>query len=136
MTRRVLGPFLLVLLGAASVLEAQTTTYRNPSTIEFECPDHATDDGHEVDIVRVSDNVVVQTLNVGDPAAVGTANNMPTVRVTLNVQPVTFGTYRFVVRAIAGTSESENSAPSPNWERVPGRPGNVVIIPRTGALEQ
>ncbi len=87
----------------------------------FTCPDHALDDGHEVDIVD-STGVVVQTIQAGDPAADAQGN----VSVVINVQPVKFGLYTFVVRAKAGALMSPNSPPSEVWQRSPGAPGIPV----------
>lgn len=120
--RNVVIAFGFVLL--ASSATAQTPPVKNPTGLEFTCPDHATDDGHEVDIVRESDGAVIQTISAGDPAEVAGK-----VTVTLNVQPVAFGVYRFVVRALAGTLVSSNSPSSDTWERVPGRPGKPVVLP-------
>ncbi|HAM59502.1 MAG TPA: hypothetical protein DCQ64_30475 [Candidatus Rokubacteria bacterium] len=110
----------MVLLSAVS-LSAQGPP-KNPSQIAFFCPDHDRDDQHEIDVVRVSDGVVIATLLGGDPPLTGTE-----VVVDLNVQPVAFGSYRFVVRAVAGPLRSANSDPSEVWERVPGRPSGIVV---------
>ena len=96
---------------------------KNPSGLAFLCPDHATDSGHEVDIIRESDGVVIQTLSVGDPPL----NAQGEVEVAINVQPVAFGQYRFAARATAGALESDTSVPSALWERVPGRPSGIVV---------
>lgn len=94
---------------------------KNPSAVAFICPDHLTDDQHEIDIVRVSDGTIVQTLLGGDPAL----NMDGEVVIPVNVQPVGFGLYRFIARAVAGGVRSDNSAPSPIWERAPGKPTGV-----------
>lgn len=96
------------------------TIIKNPSGLAFTCPDHSLDDNHEVDIVRESDGTVVQTLLVGDPTADPTTGE---VTVAVNVMPVTFGRYRFVVRAVAAGFTSNNSTPSDVWERAPQSPG-------------
>lgn len=109
----------LVLFGGyASIAQ---TPIKNPSGLTFTCPDHALDDQHEIDIVRQADGVVVQTLLVGDPPADISGD----VQVSVNVQPIAFGLYVFKVRAVAGTSKSDTSNPSPVWERAPGKPTNV-----------
>lgn len=95
---------------------------RNPTGVTFTCPDHALDDGHEVDIVDSVTGVVLQTIQGGDPAA----DAQGIVTVQLNVQPVKFGTYVFIVRAKAGTNMSPNSPPSEVWMRSPGAPGVPV----------
>ena len=104
-------------------LAAAQAPVKNPSGVAFLCPDHATDDGHEVDIIRESDGVVIQTLAVGDPPL----NAQGEVEVAINVQPVAFGQYRFTVRAVAGTLKSVNSVLSDLWERVPGQPSKPVL---------
>jgi hypothetical protein len=100
----------------------QTGNVKNPRTIEFVCADHATDDQHEVDIVRNSDGVVIQTVLLGDPVAVSGV-----VTATINVQPVAFGTYFVRVRAVAGALKSEDSVSSNLFDRVPGAPSSVVV---------
>ena len=97
------------------------TPIKNPSAVAFLCPDHATDDQHEIDIVRVSDGVVIQTILGGDPPLVAGEVVIP-----VNVMPVAFGQYRFVARAVAGIIKSNNSVPSDVWERAPGPPTGVV----------
>ena len=108
--------FLLLVQSA----QAQTPV-KNPAALAFTCPDHATDDQHEIDIVRVSDGVVVATILGGDPPL---QNNE--VIIPINVQPVAFGSYRFIVRAVAGSVKSVNSVPSEIWDRVPGQPSQPV----------
>ena len=46
---------------------AQTPAVKNPSALTFACPDHAQDTGHEIDIVRAADGVIIQTIQGGDP---------------------------------------------------------------------
>jgi hypothetical protein len=106
---------------ALSMLQA-TPPVKNPTALGFICPDHDLDDEHEIDIIRVSDGAVVQTLLAGDPPVV---NGEVVVR--LNVQPVAFGTYVFVVRAVGGGTKSPDSNRSDVWERVPGRPTGVTV---------
>lgn len=113
---------LLLVLGQAGAAQTPAPV-KNPSVVVFECPDHDRDTDHEIDILRASDGAVIQTLQVGDPPADGSGN----VTVKLNVQPIAFGTYWLVVRAVvteAGTTvRSVNSANSDTFERVPGPPG-------------
>lgn len=113
-----LGELLLLAL-----LQTGGGMINNPSAVSFTCPDHATDTGHEIDIVRESDGVVIQTINGGDPPL--NANNE--VVIPLNVQPVAFGQYRITVRAVAGELKSENSPLSDLWQRVPGAPSKPVV---------
>src|SRR3989337_1066418 len=91
----------MVLLSAVS-LSAQGPP-KNPSQIAFFCPDHDRDDQHEIDVVRVSDGVVIATLLGGDPPLPGTEG------------------------VVAGPLRSANSDPSEVWERVPGRPSGIVV---------
>lgn len=116
------GIVVCFLFGFSGMLAAQSAP-KNPSGLAFICPDHATDDGHEVDIVRESDGVVIQTLSIGDPVI----NAQGEVELSLNVQPIAFGSYRFVARAVAGTITSDNSLPSALWERAPGKPSGLVV---------
>jgi hypothetical protein len=109
-----------LLLSAALVLQAAPV--KNPTVIQFDCPDHAQDTEHELDVID-SAGVVISTLLLGDPPAVSGS----TVEATISVQPVKFGSYRFAVRAVASGVKSVNSAPSDLWERVPGQPGKVVV---------
>lgn len=113
----------LVLIGA--VVFAQTPI-KNPSGLAFTCPDHATDSGHEVAVVRDSDGSIVQTFDIGDPPLVGTE-----VVVKLNIQPVAFGRYRFKARASGNSPEgivwSDWSDLTEVWERAPGKLTNLTI---------
>lgn len=95
---------------------------KNPTAVIFTCPDHATDTGHEVDIVSAS-GTVMQTIAGGDPPADASGD----VRITLNVQPIAFGEYFIRIRAIVGAMKSDDSTPSPIWQRVPGRPGGPRV---------
>jgi hypothetical protein len=106
----------LVVIGAPALAQV----VKNPNRATFTCPDHAADDQHELDIIRESDNFVISTLLLGDP--VETAGEVTT---TINVQPIAFGRYYAVVRAVAGPLKSESSAPSNVFERGPLRPGTV-----------
>lgn len=118
---------------AFALLLMQTPPVQNPTAIEFTSVDHGNGlSGYEIDIVRVADGSVLQTLTVAAgqvPQAPTTDCPAPCIRVTLNVQPIAFGVYRGVVRAVSGALKSPSSVPSDNFERVPGRPGK----PRTGS---
>ena len=110
---------LLVLL--PSLLDAQTIP-TNPRGVAFTCPDHAVDDGHDVEIRVRATGATVQVINGGDPAAVGGE-----VTINFNVQPIAFGSYDLVVRAKAGSLSSVNS-PAANFDRVPGAPSGTRIV--------
>lgn len=96
----------------------------NPSKVLFTCPDHDQDTNHEVDIIDAVSGAVESTLLVGDPVA----NAAGEVVITLNIQPIKFGSKRFVVRAVAGAEKSENSVPSDLWRRSPGSPGKATVV--------
>jgi hypothetical protein len=113
----------------AAAVVAQVSIVRNPRAVVFECPDHDQDTGHEIDIVRVSDGAVIQTIQGGDPASGAVVDGLPSVTIPINVQPVIFGAYRVVVRAVAGSFKSDSSDPSAIWERAPGKP----TAPRAGS---
>jgi len=112
----------MLIEAALALAMLQTATVKNPRNVEFTCPDHAIDTEHELDIVRTSDGVVVQTILLGDPAA---ADGV--VRTTINVQPVAFGEYVARVRVVAGTVKSDSSPDSNRFERAPGQPGSVIV---------
>lgn len=105
-----------------AVVLQTSTIVKNPRNVEFTCADHAQDTGHELDIIN-SSGTVIQTLQLGDPPA-GTDG---IVRATINVQPIAFGVYTAKVRAVVGTSKSDDSLPSNQFERAPGSPGSVVV---------
>mgnify|MGYP001582814753 CR=1 FL=1 len=122
MKRLGIGVVCAVLWSAlASPAQAQVPPVKNPIAVEFDCPDHAGDTGHEVDIINAI-GVVVQTLTVGDPPAVNGR-----VTVNLNVQPISFGAYTIKIRAVALEVKSVDSVPSDVWERVPGQPSRPVV---------
>lgn len=100
----------------------QVPPVANPRAVTFQCPDHAQDTGHEVDI-RDSTGAVIQTLQGGDPPADANGD----VTIPINVQPITFGTYTIVVRAVAGSLKSADSVASDAWTRVPGAPAKPVV---------
>lgn len=111
---------------------AQVPPVKNPRTVIIPCDDTSTTNltcadakqvtSYEVDIVR-TDGSVLQTLNV--PAVPPNASNE--VRLAVNVQPTAFGTYTFVVRAIAAGVETDNSPASDPWTRAPGTPGKPLV---------
>ncbi len=117
---------LLALLAVVTSASAQTAPVKNPSTLIFEVsPDHDHPDalGYEADIVRTTDDVVIQTINVGRP----TPDANRDASVPINVQPVAFGEYYVVLRFIAVSptgvrTVSENSERSNTWQRVAGPP--------------
>jgi hypothetical protein len=114
------------MLGELLMLAALVQTRevpKNPTEVIFTCADHDRDDQHELDIIRSSDGTVLQTILLGDPPA----DAAGLITAAINVQPIAFGTYTAVARAVAGGVKSENSDPSNAWERVPGKPGTVRV---------
>lgn len=102
--------------------QAQTVVVRNPTKVMVSsCPDHDLDTGHQVDILD-STGVVVATLDAGDPAAAADGS----VTFTISVQPIKFGAYRFVVRAMAGSVRGDDSVASEVWDRAPGAPAKPI----------
>lgn len=112
------------LMALAFITDAQALV-KNPTAITFTSVDHthAEVTGYEVDIVRAG--VVVQTLNVAKSATTVLPNG--DIRVAVNVQPISFGTYTFVARTVAGAVKSVNSTPSDTWERAPGAPSKPGV---------
>ena len=99
---------------------------KNPTKVEFDCPDHAVDTGHEMDIINAA-GTVLQTLSLGDPAMVAGKVVAP-----INVQPIAFGAYtakvRVVVQPASGPPvKSEDSGPSNVWERTAMQPVSVTL---------
>jgi hypothetical protein len=109
-----------VVMALVAVFQVPVT---NPRAVIFQCPDHAKDTGHEIDIINAA-GVVVQTITAGDPAEDAAGD----VEIGFNVQPMGFGSYTVKVRATFGAMRSLDSEPSVVWERVPGKPG----APRVG----
>lgn len=98
---------------------------KNPSRVSFVSPDHARVEitGYELDIVGPT-GAVVQTLTV---AKSSTAVVGPDVVVTVNIQPVNFGSYTFRARTIAGAQKSDDSTASDAWSRSPGAPSKPTV---------
>lgn len=113
---------LLLVLLLPALASAQTAPVKNPTKAIFTSPDAASVTGYEVDIIGPT-GTVVQTLTF--PATAPDANG--DVTLTLNVQPVAFGVYTAVVRAVSAGLKSVNSEPSNTWERVPGQPSKPKV---------
>ncbi len=112
----------LAMVGLAATAQAQNV--KNPSRAEWTCSaDHAVIDGYRLDIMDKT-GAVLQTLDMGKP----TPDATNTCAGALNVQPVKFDTnYVARIRAYAGAAESDNSTNSNAFDRVPGKPSNVVL---------
>lgn len=114
---------LLIIAFLASIAVSARQNIRNPRAVSFQCPDHAQDDQHQVDIVS-SSGTVIQTILGGDPPADGSG----VVTIPLNVQPIAFGTnYTVRVRAVAGSAVSDSGVSDNVFDRVPGAPSRVTI---------
>lgn len=113
---------IVAVLALASSAAAQTTI-KNPTAIAFTSADHDNPavTGYEVDIITTTATpTVVQTIAIAKASTTKLATGE--IKVTLNVQPIAFGSYRFVARTVAGTLKSDNSVPSDTWDRAPGAP--------------
>lgn len=123
---KLVGLLTLLLSLTVGVVEAQAI--KNPSALAFTSADHdvATVTGYEIDITNATTGALVQTITV----LKANTTKLPTgeIRVTLNVQPVSFGTYRFVARTITSTAtiKSDNSVSSDTWDRAPGAPSKPI----------
>jgi hypothetical protein len=95
----------------------------NPTSIEFLCPDHAQDDQHELDFVRISDNTVVKTVLLGDPPA----GPDGIVRVTIDVTSLPFGEYVTRLRILGNGISSATSPNSNPFQRAPLTPPAPVV---------
>lgn len=110
---------LALVIASAAPIAAQTV--QNPTRIVFTpSADHDAISEYEADIVT-ADGKVLQTINLGKPP-VDAANECTA---TINVQPVAFGRYTVVMRAVAAGIRGPNSAPSNTWERAPGAPSKA-----------
>lgn len=111
-------------VSARSVLAVQNPTIvRNPTIVKFQCPDHAQDSGHEIDIVNATTGAVVQTLSLGDPAP----DAQGFIVFNVNVQPIAHGNYIVRARSISGAVKSPDSPDSDVWERSPGGPSKPIV---------
>lgn len=123
MTRSMLGWLVYLLLLSPVAAQAQAPV-KNPTAVEFTSPDHALLTLYEIDIVR-NDGSVAQTLILPKDQAAAQPNG--DWRLTINVQPIAFGAYTVVVRAVAGLVKSDNSLPSESWVRAPGPPSKPLV---------
>lgn len=114
----------------AAIVSAQTVT--NPTIVEFESPDHALIDSYELDLkLCVTGNIctnVLQTLTISKASVTPiTGTNPQQYRATINVQPISFGTYAGAMRAVAGAVKSTNSPDSNTFVRAPGSPSKPTF---------
>lgn len=115
----------LTVLCFAGAASAQVPAVKNPTAVTFDSVDHANLTGYEVDIIRVADAVVIQTINVAKAAT--TVLTGGRIKIDLNVQPISFGSYTLKIRSIAGVIESPDSPASDQWERSPGSPSKPTV---------
>ena len=115
------------ILPASAAAQTPTPLVKNPSIVEWTCPDHDLDDGHELKIIRIegTNKVVITTIKLGDPGYFDEVGKG--VRSDLNVQPIAFGEYVATMRAMFGTVSSEESAESNRFQRAPGAPSIRTI---------
>ncbi len=108
----------VVALVFAAPVSAQAVGPKNPTSATFSSIDHAAVTGYEIDIIA-SAGAVVQTLSLGKgvlaPAGACGVTTDPCVTLTMNVQPIAFGTYTIRVRAIAAAVKSADSPTSDPW---------------------
>ena len=115
---------LFALLPAAAAAQTVPPDVKNPSAVTFTpSADHAAITGYELDIIKPDGVTVLQTLNVGKP----TPDATNTCTAPINVQPIAFASgYSVRVRAIAGTSKSDDAISLNKFERAPGAPSKVT----------
>jgi len=121
MKRIVLILAVLVLVSAPVVAQ----TLPNPTGAEWTCSaDHAAVTSYDIGWFLAGATSPVSTVDLGKPTG-------PTLcTAVINVQPLAFAEYTAKVRAkITGTPTlySEWSDPSNLFQRVPGKPGGVVV---------
>jgi hypothetical protein len=120
----------LAFLLASGTAFAQTSDPpRNPTLVEFDCPDHDRDTGHELKILQVTgtNRVLITTWSLGDPAAAPDGK----IRVAINTQPLNFGEYVARATALAVvngvTVRSNDSEESNLFVRAPGNPSRPIV---------
>jgi len=123
---------LLCLIAIPRTLYGQTVT--NPSAVEFNSPDHTSTDvtGYELDLkVCTAPGVcgtVIQTITIPKSSVTVVTGTSPVVyHASINVQPITFGSYVGVMRTVAGTVKSADSVPSDPFNRAPGPPSKPTF---------
>jgi hypothetical protein len=120
----VFATVILAAVLAAPAFQAEPAV-KNPTIAEFVCPDHDRDDQHELTIYQnTAAGVAITTILLGDPVA-DPATGL--IRVSINVQPIEFGSYYARLVAVAGGLKSDPSVASNVFERVPGAPSKPGI---------
>lgn len=101
---------------------AQAQNVKNPTLLTFTSPDWSQVVSHEIEIVRTSDGVVIQTLVDNGPYT------SEDISVSINVMPVAFGEYVIKARACALTPcDGIQSDESNKWDRAPGKPSKPLV---------
>lgn len=101
---------------------AQVPAVKNPTSVSFTSPDHATLTGYEIDVINTS-GVVVGTILSGK----GTQDAAGIVTLTYSIQNLATGTYTMRIRSVAGTAKSDDSLPSDPFVRAPGAPSKPTV---------
>lgn len=132
-----LRPAFLFIITATTLLLINSTAaaaQTNPGTVEFTSADHAAVEvtGYELDIRFCSTPTtctsVIQTITIAKSAVTPIASTNPQqYRASINVQPITFGSYAGVMRTVAGAIKSADSVPSDIFVRAPGPPSKPVF---------
>ena len=123
MRKLALGAVMVGMILGGSVGRSQSVV-KNPTGLGFTSPDHSQVETYQVDIVRESGEFV-QTLSFSNSPVIPLVGGE--VVLAINVQPIVFGRYQFIARAVGGGVTSDDSLPSAVWERAPGRPTNLIV---------
>jgi len=120
--------FVLVFL----VAPAHAQDVVNPSEVRFELSvDHSLVTSYEVDLVD-SSGAIEATIPLGKPTGVAGQD----VTVSINVQPITFGTYTGVFRAVFDPTIASVDVPATNNAiRQPGGPSNPRFAEVVGTTQ-
>lgn len=131
---RIIGILILFVtcLALATPAAAQTKI-QNPTLIAFTpSPDHALISNYRAEILS-SAGAVMATIDLGKPAiclvASGACLGIPVgdIPAAIQVQPIAFGSYTIVVRAMAGTIAGVPSPPTEVFDRAPGAPSKGTL---------
>lgn len=114
---------ILLIVGLATV--RSQVVIKNPTGIEFDSIDHNLATSYEWDIRTEPGNVNVQTLTFSNNPPIPLVNGKVVIKI--NVQPISFGRYRFVGRTVVNSVKSDDSMSSDVWERAPGAPSSIVV---------
>lgn len=126
--------FIVITFSLLFVGKTLAQTANNPTAVEFQSPDHSDPavTGYELDLKACTSPTtctnVIQTITISKAnVTLVTGTNPQVYRATINVQPITFGSYVGVMRTVAGTIKSSDSAPSDTFNRVPGAPSKPAF---------